>query len=391
MLDNRLARSTTSRFAVVPTPCKPRRVHRRLFSLVATGLAVAPAVTVGQMTGTVDSTNIGIAVEDSVISSGVPNTNFESREFNVDSTAQQLMNTSNANDYGGDGTLAARSQEYMIFKFDFSSLPPGAQATATGSFDFSAWFTLNENTPNEEIFGHFRFYEITDGNSAWQDRYADASGLLNPSPVTFASLNGSFVELTGVTEDNTDPPNNQTGNPFGALYPGKLIANGGFDGANRIVGIPIETINRLISGESVGLAMGSVPPTGDGPDGDYDNDGDADGADLLVWQRALGNTVDPGADPDGSGNGTVDGADLTVVLTNYGSTGTAPTAGTTNFSIHTTESFFNPNSSPTLNFDWSAPALTSVPEPTSIGIALLAAAALGLQRRRSPRRSWVRS
>ncbi len=42
--------------------------------------------------------------------------------------------------------------------------------------------------------------------------------------------------------------------------------------------------------------------------GDYDSDGDADGADFLVWQRTLGSTTV--LDADGSGNGAVDAADL---------------------------------------------------------------------------------
>ena len=53
--------------------------------------------------------------------------------------------------------------------------------------------------------------------------------------------------------------------------------------------------------------------------GDYDNDGDVDGNDLLVWQRGLGSSVaPPGTDPDGSGNGIVDAADLTVWRNNFG-------------------------------------------------------------------------
>jgi hypothetical protein len=42
--------------------------------------------------------------------------------------------------------------------------------------------------------------------------------------------------------------------------------------------------------------------------GDYDSDGDADGADFLVWQRTLGSTTV--LDADGSGNGVIDAADL---------------------------------------------------------------------------------
>jgi hypothetical protein len=42
--------------------------------------------------------------------------------------------------------------------------------------------------------------------------------------------------------------------------------------------------------------------------GDYDFDGDADGADFLVWQRTFGSTTI--LDADGSGNGVIDVADL---------------------------------------------------------------------------------
>ena len=56
----------------------------------------------GQTQEPLTRSNIGIATEDSVISSGLPTANLESREFNVDVAAQQLMNTSNVNDYGGE-------------------------------------------------------------------------------------------------------------------------------------------------------------------------------------------------------------------------------------------------------------------------------------------------
>jgi hypothetical protein len=50
--------------------------------------------------------------------------------------------------------------------------------------------------------------------------------------------------------------------------------------------------------------------TSPGVAGDYDADGDVDGNDFLVWQRALGSTTNLAA--DGSKNGVVDGADLAV-------------------------------------------------------------------------------
>jgi hypothetical protein len=43
---------------------------------------------------------------------------------------------------------------------------------------------------------------------------------------------------------------------------------------------------------------------------DYDEDGNVDGNDLLVWQRSVGSTVAPGAGADGNRNGVIDGSDL---------------------------------------------------------------------------------
>lgn len=316
-----------------------------------------------QFIGRVDSSNIGVAIEDAVISSGLPNTNLDRRSFNEE-VSQQLMDTSSP-DYP-DSITGASSQEYMIFKFDFSSLPPHASATGAASFDFSAWFTLKEGTVAEAVYGKFEFFEITEGNGNWTDRFVGEEQE-NQNPVTWNNLNGTFVRLTNVQEDDTDPPDNTSGNPFGVLYPGKLVSNGGFDGANRVVGIPATTIDRLISGQSIGLAMGSVAPRLSASDGDYDGDNDVDGHDFLIWQQQLGAEVEIGVGADGSEDGLVDASDLQVWESNFGLLAPLPTEGTTNFSIHTTESFLSPGSAPTLNFDWSAPAIStaSVPEPSS--------------------------
>ncbi|HEX6963910.1 MAG TPA: dockerin type I domain-containing protein, partial [Lacipirellula sp.] len=243
-----------------------------------------------------------------------------------------------------------------------------------------AWFTQGEGAPDEAIYGRFKLFEITGGDGAWTDRFV-SEGVENSNPVTWSSLNGSFVELSGVAEDDTPPPDNASGNPFGPLYPGLLASNGGFDGANRVASIPVETINRLISGQSIGLAMGSVSPAPTPLSGDYNGDSQVDGRDMCLWQRELGNTVDPGTGADGNGNGQVDAADLDVWADHFGAASNA-SAGTTNFSIHTTESFFSPLSAPTLNFDWAAPMASThvVPEP-GVGSILVVVAALPVARR----------
>jgi hypothetical protein len=54
--------------------------------------------------------------------------------------------------------------------------------------------------------------------------------------------------------------------------------------------------------------------------GDYDEDGDADGNDFLLWQRQLGSPAVPnGSGADGNGNGTVDAPDLAVWRNRFGS------------------------------------------------------------------------
>lgn len=55
-----------------------------------------------------------------------------------------------------------------------------------------------------------------------------------------------------------------------------------------------------------------------GVTGDYNGDLAVDGADFLLWQRTLGNSVTPSAGADGSGNGLIDVDDLTLWKSAYG-------------------------------------------------------------------------
>jgi hypothetical protein len=68
------------------------------------------------------------------------------------------------------------------------------------------------------------------------------------------------------------------------------------------------------------------PLTPGSSSGDYDADGDVDGADFLEWQRSVGAT---GADlpADGNGDGVVDASDLELWQDTYGSPGGSATAG----------------------------------------------------------------
>ena len=88
--------------------------------------------------------------------------------------------------------------------------------------------------------------------------------------------------------------------------------------------------------------------------GDYDADGDVDGADLLGWQRALGLAVAQFSGADGDGSGIVDDGDLSVWKKRYGDDARSP---------------------------GDTAALTTVPEPKIMTLLASAAVALTSMRR----------
>lgn len=105
----------------------------------------------------------------------------------------------------------------------------------------------------------------------------------------------------------------------------------------------------------VEIAAGAIGPASSA---DYNDDGQVDGADFLLWQRTLGQTVTASTGADGSGNGVIDRLDLAVWTSHYSQTAVVP-AG--------------------------QPASTAVPEPASMMAAIIGAAVLlihGLTSRR---------
>ena len=75
----------------------------------------------------------------------------------------------------------------------------------------------------------------------------------------------------------------------------------------------------------VPIAAGDTGPFVADPD--FNNDGNVDGTDFLIWQRGFGSTVAPGAGADGTGDGMIDGADLALWNIGYGTGSVVSVAG----------------------------------------------------------------
>ena len=252
------------------------------------------------------------AVESSVISATSPDENLMVRpESNVGVSI-------NAN------LLMVNPQEYFIFKFDFSDMPANATITTPGVFNWATWYT--HASPGDPLgqtrWGDFEFHEITAGDAAWEgNQFSDGS--VSPGAVTYNNLNGTFTNLAGVTEiDSGEGP---------ALVPDLLVGDGGFGTRQSLGGIPVATLQRLRSGQSVGLAMASLADTNMSihskdtfladqdkdprlvfdwttdvvlDPADFDEDGDVDATDLATWQTSYGSGAGADTDLDGDSDGS---------------------------------------------------------------------------------------
>jgi lysozyme len=96
----------------------------------------------------------------------------------------------------------------------------------------------------------------------------------------------------------------------------------------------------------------------DGAAGDFNRDGDVDAADYTMWRKRMGATVPLYTSADGNGNARIDAGDIVVWERNLGRTGGAGGGG---------------------ELAWSNGA---VPEPASLGTALMGVGLLVARRRR---------
>jgi hypothetical protein len=183
-------------------------------------------------------------------------------------------------------------------------------------------------------------------DSAGEDRVFDSA----------AAVGGYDNETAGIPTLSGEWPND---NNAASIYLTDLSLDRTV-GENWALSAALDAIGSVTAAGIAGTI--TVHPGGDlgtpgtfvvGPsiDADFNNDNIVDGADLLIWQRGFGagGTNNTG---DADGNGTVDAADLAAWKASFGS---APAVG----------------------------AIGAVPEPGSLGLLGIAAAALAGSRRRT--------
>jgi hypothetical protein len=192
--------------------------------------------------------------------------------------------------------------------------------------------------------------------------------LRNPSATTVnidGYVIGSTASLTPVTWNSLDDQNAAGGDWLELLNPSAaqigevktlgsttLAPSASFD-----LGVIFNTtaarnltFEFLQSGELVATVGAVVYETA--ADADFDNDGDVDGRDFLVWQRGVGtNSGATNSQGDANGDGAVNGADLALWRSRFGTTAVQATVG-------------------------------AVPEPASLALAALAALAASVRRRK---------
>jgi hypothetical protein len=202
-----------------------------------------------------------------------------------------------------------------------------------------------------ERVGFFTTFGFNRGN--WST--ADSAGVTDTGLSSGQTTSGATFKLT-----LTDPESYSLeilplggGSPL-AIHSGSLSNTG----AGSIDSIEILMFEN---GSGNGLPGPVAQPTGErefffnnlrveaaanAQNGDYDQDGDTDGADFLLWQQTLGSTTMLAA--DGNNNSVVDAGDLDVWKSTFGA------ASSVGFG-----------------------AVSAIPEPTS-GVACLVAASLSL-------------
>jgi hypothetical protein len=231
--------------------------------------------------------------------------------------------------FGGSTTRATRVLDAPLaaggmvsLDFDNPELRPFAPDAPSG-------FVIRLNTGGgpvsqtgvTERFGFFTTFGFNGGNWTVTDSVGlTDSGLSSAETTTGATLRFTLSGAETYTLSIL---------PLGGGTP--LLTHSG-SLANAALG-PIDSIEVLMfeNGSGNGIPGPAAQPTGErefffnnlqvetsgvGATGDFDRDGDTNGADFLLWQRTLGSTTMLAA--DSNGNGAVDGQDLNAWKVTFG-------------------------------------------------------------------------
>jgi hypothetical protein len=120
--------------------------------------------------------------------------------------------------------------------------------------------------------------------------------------------------------DNSLDPELQITSPDGITIVGSETDNAA-DGKNAVINLQttltgVYTIRvRATAGAGEYVLQVSTPPA---LQGDYNQNGEVDAADYVLWRRTLGSATAPFTGADGSGNGTIDQTDYDTWTTGFG-------------------------------------------------------------------------
>jgi len=255
---------------------------------------------------------------------------FAASSFNnLGSPAFGLTNANVA--FGGATSSARRAFESPLsvgstvsLEFDNPLLAPLNQFAPSG---FIIRLNAGLGAQAAERFAIFATSNFIGG--AWA--VSDAAGVSNLSLASMATSQGAEFRFTLAGTESylfeVRPLNG--GNPL-ATRSGTLAQ----PGSGAIISLDVVMYDN---GSGNGQPGPAAQPTGErefffnnllvtsaGAAGDYDADGDADGADFLLWQRTLGSSSNLAA--DGNNNGVVDAGDLQVWRQRFGQASAAGSA-----------------------------------------------------------------
>lgn len=183
-----------------------------------------------------------------------------------------------------------------------AALAAGTSIGPGSSFDFQEGDGFGPNT------NIIRANRLIDEDAGQVDQVLGGTAASDISIPTngpnFLGLGGQ-VKYLGVQMKLQGDPNPLTYGWIGIRIDNEADATG------AVVGYAYETE------PGVDILAGDTGPVA--PDADFNDDGDVDGADFLLWQRQFGNSVTAFSGADGNGNGVVDAPDLALWQTGFGS------------------------------------------------------------------------